>query len=127
MKTSRHRPLNPASPRALAIDRDRKRQERRARREAGLVEIRLLVTRDQRDRLYAVMDRASLSDLRSPKKILASNQSTPALAGPAPAAAVKPKTLWKRADASPAQTGAAQKPVGKAPAIIGVQLDLFPI
>jgi len=93
-----------------------------------LVEIRLFVTQDQRDRLYAVMDRASLSDLRSPKKVLASDRSTPApAAGPVSAAAVKPKILRKRADASPAQSGAAQKPVGEAPAITKVQLDLFPI
>ncbi|HTH46795.1 MAG TPA: hypothetical protein VMB21_04740 [Candidatus Limnocylindria bacterium] len=129
IKTTRPtRSSSQPSSRALALDRDRKRRERQARRRAQLVEIRLLATAAQRDRLFALLDRESLADLRSPKKLLAAvksgSESSPVAPSPV---ADKPKRAKKNPDASLAQGRAAQKPVAKAAAITGVQLDLFPL
>ena len=126
MNTAPRNRLNPASSRALALDRDRKRRARKARRTAGLVEIRLLATHAQRLRLFALMDRESLAELRSPKKVLASAKSATGLKTiTMAAAAVKPKRVRQRPDAAPAQDGSGQKPAAKAPEFTGVQLDLF--
>lgn len=49
-------------------DRERKRRERAAQRGAGLVDIRLCATRAQRDQLWALLDRESLTNLRFPQR-----------------------------------------------------------